>query len=63
LPSWKYVYVYNGQYTDVVAWVWWAYYYETNLTDQEVLDYFGQVVSQETYDQIISWERWFEFGK
>ena len=64
LPSWKYVYVYSGrQYIDEVSWDGYAYYYETNLTDQEVDNYFTEEVTQEVIDEIISWERWFNFGK
>lgn len=63
LPSWKYVYWYGGQYIDDVSWVGEAHYYETNLTDQEVDNYFTGHSTQETIDEIISWERYFSFGK
>jgi len=63
LPSWKYVYWYSGEYRPEGLWPWQAYYYETNLTDQEVLDYFWEEVTQETYDKIISWVWHFDFGK
>ena len=63
LPSWKYVYRYMGQYVDEYAWIWQAYYFETNLTAQEVDDYFTGELTQETIDQIISWMWNFDFGK
>ena len=63
LPSWKYVYRYGWQYVDEYAWLWQAYYFETNLTDQEVDTYFTWHSTQEKIDQIISWMWNFDFGK
>lgn len=63
LPSWKYVYMYSGRYVDETFWPWSAYVFETNLTAQEVYDYFIGEISQDMIATIVSWEWYFDFGK
>ena len=64
LPSWKYAYRYMWGYTDwLTSDPWTALFFDTNLTLQEIEDYFSEEASQQTMDYMASWEWNFDMGK